>query len=57
MRARSVAILLTSHRSKALHAAKELTALSLSDNKITAEGVAALAVCLREGAMPKLEVP
>ena len=40
--------------SKALHAAKAVTGLKLQDNRITAEGVAALAACLREGAAPKL---
>ena len=39
---------------KALHAAKALTELYLHQNAITAEGMAALAACLREGAAPKL---
>ena len=40
--------------SKALHAAKELRTLYLGGNAIQAEGMAALAACLREGAAPKL---
>ena len=41
--------------SKALHAAKELKSLALYGNAIQAEGMAALAACLREGAAPKLQ--
>ena len=40
---------------QALHAAKALKMLWLSGNAIQAEGMAALAACLREGAAPKLK--
>ena len=40
---------------QALHAAKALLSLNLGYNAIEAEGMAALAACLREGAAPKLE--